>query len=510
MFAVRGWNVPAGGLKTQTTKTEDGKPSQIDGSENSNNSKASRKRKRQLPHEHVDQTVTSKSLSDLRQTQKRKEEASLHHGPATKPGKDHRSDEKLKRPVSPTEESRPMPTKKSRKDKRVEKDGASEATLTASSSRISDNENMLRGRPLDTEATNHPPAPAVASKLTKLQSDMRQKLISSRFRHLNEALYTKPSSTSLHLFEQNPEFFAEYHEGFRRQVEAWPENPLEGFLDWIRCRGGNDDRRSGSQHPRKRIHRGSEAVVDATSNIEPLPRNQRTGICTIADLGCGKGQLAASLLEPPPNPPLAKRKRLVIRSYDLASTSPHVTACDIRELPLQDGSVDVAIFCLALMGTNWIEFIEEAYRVLRWKGECWISEVGSRFAALKRGTHPVAHSVGRRKRQGRGSGYGKMNELDEAVSLTVDEIDPSPQPTTDVSGFVNVLRRRGFQLMEEPAMGNRMFVRMRFCKALPPSKGKGVLFNSQPTKPAFIETEDPKEISDAEAMVLKPCVYKLR
>jgi ribosomal RNA-processing protein 8 len=103
-----------------------------------------------------------------------------------------------------------------------------------------------------------------------------------------------------------------------------------------------------------------------------------------------------------------------------------------------------------------------------------------------------------------------MNELDEAVSL-MDEIDPSPQPTTDVSGFVNVLRRRGFQLMEEPGMGNRMFVRMRFCKALPPLKGKGVLFNSQPTAPAFIEAEDPKKISDeAEAMVLKPCVYKLR
>ena len=34
-------------------------------------------------------------------------------------------------------------------------------------------------------------------------------------------------------------------------------------------------------------------------------------------------------------------------------------------LPLEDASLDVAIFCLSLMGSNYVEFLREAHRVLR-------------------------------------------------------------------------------------------------------------------------------------------------
>ncbi|KAK1826020.1 methyltransferase-domain-containing protein [Podospora conica] len=61
--------------------------------------------------------------------------------------------------------------------------------------------------------------------------------------------------------------------------------------------------------------------------------------------------------------------------------SPLITRPDIANLPLADGSVGVAVFCLALVGTNWLCCIEEAYRVLRWKGELWIAEIKSRFAS---------------------------------------------------------------------------------------------------------------------------------
>ena len=42
--------------------------------------------------------------------------------------------------------------------------------------------------------------------------------------------------------------------------------------------------------------------------------------------------------------------------------------------------MDAAIFCLALMGTDYGSFLEEGCRVLRPGGVLWIAEVRSRFA----------------------------------------------------------------------------------------------------------------------------------
>ncbi len=44
-------------------------------------------------------------------------------------------------------------------------------------------------------------------------------------------------------------------------------------------------------------------------------------------------------------------------------------------------SMDVAVFCLALMGTDYPSFLQEAHRVLRPGGLLWIAEVSSRFQA---------------------------------------------------------------------------------------------------------------------------------
>lgn len=58
-------------------------------------------------------------------------------------------------------------------------------------------------------------------------------------------------------------------------------------------------------------------------------------------------------------PPLPK-----VFSFDLVSPNPLVTACDMAHVPLKDGSVHLAIFCLSLMGTNLADFLREAHRVL--------------------------------------------------------------------------------------------------------------------------------------------------
>jgi ubiquinone/menaquinone biosynthesis C-methylase UbiE len=52
---------------------------------------------------------------------------------------------------------------------------------------------------------------------------------------------------------------------------------------------------------------------------------------------------------------------------------------DISNIDLADKSVDACIFCLALMGTNYIEFLIEASRILKVGGRLIITEVLSRI-----------------------------------------------------------------------------------------------------------------------------------
>jgi ribosomal RNA-processing protein 8 len=54
----------------------------------------------------------------------------------------------------------------------------------------------------------------------------------------------------------------------------------------------------------------------------------------------------------------------------------------VKQVPLEDGVLDCVVFCLSLMGTNYGEFIKEAYRVLRMNGVLVIAEIKSRFSDL--------------------------------------------------------------------------------------------------------------------------------
>jgi SAM-dependent methyltransferase len=167
--------------------------------------------------------------------------------------------------------------------------------------------------------------------LTPLQRKMKEKLSGARFRWLNEQLYTTPGKHSFSLFQEKPELFDEYHEGFRHQVESWPVNPVDVII----------------------------------SQLKKLPKDT-----VIADLGCGDAMIAQTL---------TKQKVL---SFDLIAKNDLVTACDITKLPLEANSVDVAVFSLSLMGTNYLDFLKEAHRVLKVGGELKIAEVVSRFSDL--------------------------------------------------------------------------------------------------------------------------------
>jgi ribosomal RNA-processing protein 8 len=295
--------------------------------------------------------------------------------------------------------------------------------------------------------------------------------------------------------------FDEYHEGFRRQVKVWPENPVDSFLKDIRARG--KVRQQGKGRP------GAPPTPLAKT---PLPRTQQE--CTIADLGCGDARLAEALQSD------GKKLKVNVKSYDLQSPSPLVTKADIANLPLADGSVNVAVFCLALMGTNWVDFIEEAYRILHWKGELWVAEIKSRFGPIRNKNAPVTHSVGNRKKNAMAGKKGKKGadndaEHDEDLAVEVDGMDDRRRET-DVSAFVEVLRSRGFVLQgdrEAIDLSNKMFVKMHFIKGASPTKGKHVKEQEAPKgKRGIIRRIDPidEQPEFNEASVLKPCVYKIR
>ncbi|KAJ5565753.1 hypothetical protein N7535_007391 [Penicillium sp. DV-2018c] len=516
MFAVPGWSVDNSALKAQTQaaaqpKTES-QPEKDSATPNGKNNKRKRANDRvtagnvdDMYRRHIEgQTGGRKGgkpgaepsvKSEKKQKQKeKKEKQALEQATTQEPTSgDVNVVDDADDATDQVEEDK-APKKKQKKNKK-NKANASEDKIEAEDA---------------VNATAEPaPAPAVpalppTANLTPLQQAMRQKLISSRFRHLNETLYTTPSEKALEMFSANPELFDEYHAGFARQVkESWPINPVDGYIKTIRTRGAIPlPKRGKPLNPAKGY---------------PLPRRPN-GLCTIVDLGCGDAALARALT------PSAKKLNIKFNSYDLAAPNALITKADISNLPLEDGAADVAIFCLSLMGTNWVSFVEEAWRILRadGKGECWVSEVKSRFGKVVRkksmiGAQKPGSKADKKKAKKKG---GKDDDSDvEEAGIFAEDVRPSDNSDeTDISAFVEVFRSRGFMLRQESVdKSNKMFASMVFVKqGGPPTKGKHASALSAPapgSKKRFVERKPDSEsgmTAEQEAQVLKPCVYKIR
>jgi ribosomal RNA-processing protein 8 len=160
---------------------------------------------------------------------------------------------------------------------------------------------------------------------------MRAKLSGGHFRMLNEQLYTTKGDAALELVKNNPGVFDAYHEGFREQVKKWPKNPVHKCFEWLQ-------------------HKPSD--------------------CVVADFGCGDAELAKLV---------GKTKTMYSLDLETPARAPFVIACNMANTPLESNSIDVVVFSLSLMGTDYHKFIEEASRVLKVKGILWIAEVKSRF-----------------------------------------------------------------------------------------------------------------------------------
>ncbi|KAI5301531.1 25S rRNA (adenine645-N1)-methyltransferase [Ascosphaera pollenicola] len=504
MFAVPGWSLPQDSLKRQSTeKPTPAPPAQAPEGQNGSEapaSKAGNKKRKQgkgsdvkvtkanvdeLFRKHIQGEADSKPEPKKKlDTKKRKLDEGSDETDKTKADGAQSTD-------AAQEAQGPM-RKRNRKPKNKQQK-STEAPSTDDTPATS----------VDAPAPAPAPAPAAApQKLTPLQQSMRNKLLAARFRYLNEQLYTTPSSEAYKLFTENPDFFNEYHAGFTRQVqELWPSNPVDWYIQSIKTRGAV---RPQNRDSRRNKDKGGP---------EALPRRPN-GSCTIADMGCGDAKLAHALV------PLEKKIKLKFHNFDLQSPDPLVTKADIANLPLADGSCDVAVFCLSLMGTNWISFVEEAWRVLRsdGKGECWVSEVKSRFGKVSKRKTVPDHSISKRAQKKvakKKKGKDDDEEINDDDIFVENRQETDQSDDTDISAFVEVFKSRGFVLKQETVdKSNKMFVRMEFVKHGAVTKGKHAgAAGSQAgrVQKKFIEKEKEDELTpEQEAQVLKPCLYKLR
>lgn len=140
------------------------------------------------------------------------------------------------------------------------------------------------------------------------------------------------TSTSEHMhnwFTNNPNDWKEYHKQREISKSKWNEDPVDVIANEINERNDN--------------------------NI-------------IVDMGCGLAKLSTLIKEP----------NKVI-SVDHYSENPEVIQCDMKHTPLNDNETDITVFCLSLWGTNYLDYIKEAYRITSKRGFMYIVEPNDEF-----------------------------------------------------------------------------------------------------------------------------------
>jgi ubiquinone/menaquinone biosynthesis C-methylase UbiE len=93
----------------------------------------------------------------------------------------------------------------------------------------------------------------------------------------------------------------------------------------------------------------------------------------ILDLGCGRNKIKDHF---------KSNSKFTVVGYDHVAYNGSI-AVDISSLPDEDESVNMCIFSQSLMGSNWVDYLVEAKRVLMYGGEIIISESHNRFEDIK-------------------------------------------------------------------------------------------------------------------------------
>ena len=148
------------------------------------------------------------------------------------------------------------------------------------------------------------------------------------FTRMNNRWYAASSDKTHTRLEANPEEWCHYHTMYQELRKSWDLVPFEEEIRWLK---------------------------------------QREGL-TVGDFGCGEALIAAAVSD-----------QHLVHSFDHVAINDTVTPCDIAAVPIDDDCLDVAVFCLSLMGSNYTDYIREAHRCLRLDGKLHIWEPVSYF-----------------------------------------------------------------------------------------------------------------------------------
>ena len=251
----------------------------------------------------------------------------------------------------------------------------------------------------------------------------------------------------------------QYHSGYRRQVATWPNNPLDAILREVR-------------------------------------RRFRSAPATVADFGCGDARLAQTLCRAPDGTVAlapdgsgaASGGGFTVFSYDLHAPhdKPYVTVANSANVPLRSASVDAAVFCLSLMGTDYAACLAEAARVLRVGGALLVAEVRSRFDSAADGNGGDATRK-RRRVDAAGEQNGWADGSDDGSHGEDGESGPRGSSgnggSSALESFVQLVEALGFSV-EQRDERNTMFVLLYFKRTRAPA-GRAPLVSARPVAGAL-------------------------
>gem|GEM_PF-6322238 len=130
---------------------------------------------------------------------------------------------------------------------------------------------------------------------------------------------------------EHPEDWFEYHRARHESMQTWGEIPYEHIASKIKNRNR-----------------------------------------VVADFGCGENMMKTFI----PNNK--------VYSFDHVAIDDSVIACDMAHTPLEDESIDIAVFSLSLWGSNYEDYFKEAYRLLTYDGLMYIAEPSKAYDETKR------------------------------------------------------------------------------------------------------------------------------
>ena len=150
------------------------------------------------------------------------------------------------------------------------------------------------------------------------------------FSRLNNTWNRRNSGKTHEALQRNPEEWEHYHTLYRESRATWATVPYEELIRWLREREG----------------------------------------LVVGDFGCGEAKIDEAVSD-----------RHFVHSFDhVAINDDDVVACDMANVPLDDDTLDVAVFSLSLMGSNFADYLREGHRTLKLDGQLHIFESTSRFS----------------------------------------------------------------------------------------------------------------------------------